>query len=53
MADEKIDPCEAAAGFAALAIILAGAILLIVGAVSQDIPLPGQAQMVTRVFFGH
>lgn len=53
MADETIDPWEIAAGFAALGIILVGAILLIVGAVFHDIPLPVQAQMVTRVLFGH
>ena len=49
----KIEPCEAAAGFAALAVILAGEVLLILGANSHEVPLPRLAQMVSRVLFGH
>lgn len=54
MDDEMIDPHEAAAAFAALAVILVGELLLILGAAYRDeVPLPRLAQMVSRVLFGH
>jgi hypothetical protein len=53
MDDDMIDPREAAAGFAALAVILAGEMLLIMGATYHESPLPALAEMVSRVFFGH
>jgi hypothetical protein len=53
MGHDMIDPHEAAAAFAALAVILAGEVLLILGTAYHDVALPPLAQMVTRVFFAH
>ena len=53
MEQEKIDPPVAAAGFAALAVILGTEVLLIAGATRYDAPLSPVVQLVARAFFGH
>lgn len=47
---EQINPHEAAAGFATLAVIIAGEVLLIVGATHHDLPLSPLAQIVSHLF---
>jgi hypothetical protein len=47
---DRINPHEAAAGFAALAVIVAGEVLLILGATHHDVPLSPVAQLVSRLF---
>jgi hypothetical protein len=53
MENDKIDPRVAVVGFATLAVLLAGEMLLIAGAIRHDEPLSPLAQMVSRAFFGH
>jgi hypothetical protein len=47
---DQINPHEAAAGFASLAVIIAGELLLIVGATHHDVPLSPLAQLVSHIF---
>ena len=50
MKDDQIEPREAAAGFAALAVILAAEVLLILGATRHEVPLSPLVQLISRVF---
>lgn len=50
MEQDRIDPHEAVAGFAALGVIIASEILLILGMTHHDVPLSPLAQMVARLF---
>ncbi len=47
---ERINAPEIAAGLAALAVIVLGEIMLILGAHHHDVPLQPLAQLVARVF---
>jgi hypothetical protein len=50
MEQDHIDPHEAAAGFAALGVIVASQVWLILGATHHDMPLAPLAQLVSRMF---
>ncbi len=50
MEQDRIKPHEAAAGFAALAVIVAGEVLMILGAQHHDVPLAPLAQLVAQIF---
>jgi hypothetical protein len=50
MEQDQIKPHEAAAGFAALAVIVAGEVLMILGAQHHDVPLAPLAQLVAQIF---
>ncbi|HUK60189.1 MAG TPA: hypothetical protein VLV50_13245 [Stellaceae bacterium] len=50
VADDRINPHEATAGFVALGVILLGEVLLILGAVHHDVPLAPLAQLMARIF---
>ncbi len=50
MAQDRIDPHEAAAGFAVLGVVVVSQVMLILGATHHDMPLSPLAQLVSRMF---
>jgi hypothetical protein len=50
MEQDRIDPHEAAAGFAVLGVVVVSQVLLILGATHHDMPLSPLAQLVSRMF---